>query len=65
LTDLLCLFGKSRDRVNAKVIKGPRLAKMMDPKTMPFDVKRIMGGGFKPSSKREALMDWVRRHDEY
>src|SRR5688500_16254797 len=25
-----------RDRVNAKVMKDPRLAKMMDPKAMPF-----------------------------
>ena len=34
-----------RDRVNAKVMKDPRLAKM--PKIMPFDVKRIVYGGFK------------------
>jgi uncharacterized protein YbaA (DUF1428 family) len=34
-----------RDRVNAKVMKDPRLAKM--PKTMPFDVKRMAYGGFK------------------
>ena len=36
-----------RDRVNANVMKDPRLAKMMDPKAMPFDVKRMMYGGFK------------------
>jgi uncharacterized protein YbaA (DUF1428 family) len=36
-----------RDRVNARVMKDPRLAKMMDPKAMPFDVKRMMYGGFK------------------
>ena len=36
-----------RDRVNAKVMKDPRLAKMMDPKAMPFDAKRMMYGGFK------------------
>jgi uncharacterized protein YbaA (DUF1428 family) len=36
-----------RDRVNAKVMKDPRLAKMMDPKAMPFDVKRMVYGGFK------------------
>jgi uncharacterized protein YbaA (DUF1428 family) len=36
-----------RDRVNAKVMKDPRLAEMMDPKAMPFDVKRMMYGGFK------------------
>ncbi|MGH7265836.1 MAG: DUF1428 domain-containing protein [Candidatus Rokuibacteriota bacterium] len=35
-----------RDRVNAKVMKDPRLAKMMDPKSMPFDVKRMVYGGF-------------------
>jgi uncharacterized protein YbaA (DUF1428 family) len=36
-----------RDRVNAKVMKDPRLASMMDPKAMPFDVKRMVYGGFK------------------
>ena len=36
-----------RDRVNAKVLKDPRLAKMMDPKAMPFDFKRMVYGGFK------------------
>ena len=36
-----------RDRVNAKVMKDPRLAKMMDPKSMPFDGKRMFWGGFK------------------
>lgn len=36
-----------RDRVNAKVMKDPRLAGMMDPKAMPFDVKRMSYGGFK------------------
>jgi uncharacterized protein YbaA (DUF1428 family) len=35
-----------RDRVNAKVMKDPRLADMMDMKKMPFDVKRMMYGGF-------------------
>jgi len=35
-----------RDRVNAKVMKDPRLAKM-DPKSMPFDSKRMVYGGFK------------------
>ena len=34
-----------RDRVNAKVMKDPRLD--MDPKSMPFDVKRMSYGGFK------------------
>jgi uncharacterized protein YbaA (DUF1428 family) len=36
-----------RDRVNAKVMKDPRLASMMDPKAMPFDPKRMVYGGFK------------------
>ncbi len=36
-----------RDRVNAKVMKDPRLAGMMDNKAMPFDVKRMVYGGFK------------------
>ena len=38
---------RHRDRVNARVMKDPRLAKMMDPKTMPFDSKRMANGGFK------------------
>ena len=36
-----------RDSVNAKVMKDPRLAEMMDPKNMPFDGKRMFWGGFK------------------
>jgi uncharacterized protein YbaA (DUF1428 family) len=36
-----------RDRVNAKVMKDPRLTKMMNPKAMPFDGKRMIFGGFK------------------
>jgi len=36
-----------RDRVNAKVMKDPRLASMMHLKSMPFDVKRMLYGGFK------------------
>src|SRR5262249_31933506 len=35
-----------RDRVNAKVMKDPRLAGM-DPKKLPFDGKRMFWGGFK------------------
>ena len=38
---------KHRDRVNAKVMKDPRIASMMDPKSMPFDGKRLIYGGFK------------------
>jgi uncharacterized protein YbaA (DUF1428 family) len=36
-----------RDRVIKKVMSDPRLAKMMDPKKMPFDGKRMIWGGFK------------------
>ena len=36
-----------RDRVMKKVMSDPRLAKMMDPKKMPFDGKRMIWGGFK------------------
>ena len=38
---------KHRDRVNAKAMKDPRLAHMMDPKAMPFDSKRMVFGGFR------------------
>jgi len=36
-----------RDSVNAKVMKAPRISKMCDPKSMPFDCKRMLYGGFK------------------
>ena len=35
-----------RDRVNAKVMKDPRIANM-DMKSMPFDSKRMTYGGFR------------------
>jgi uncharacterized protein YbaA (DUF1428 family) len=38
-----------RDRVNAKVMKDPRMTEMT---TMPFDVKRMAMGGF------EELLGW-------
>jgi uncharacterized protein YbaA (DUF1428 family) len=38
---------KQRDKVNALVMKDPRLDKMIDPKNMPFDGKRMFWGGFK------------------
>jgi uncharacterized protein YbaA (DUF1428 family) len=38
---------KDRDRVNAKVMKDPRLNSMMSGKDMPFDGKRLIYGGFK------------------
>jgi uncharacterized protein YbaA (DUF1428 family) len=36
-----------RDRVNAKVMKDPKLNEMMQNAPMPFDVKRMVYGGFK------------------
>jgi len=35
-----------RDRINEKVMKDPRVKDAMDPKTMPFDGKRMFYGGF-------------------
>jgi uncharacterized protein YbaA (DUF1428 family) len=35
-----------RDKVNAKVMKDPRLSASMDPRKMPFDIKRMSFGGF-------------------
>ncbi len=37
---------KHRDSVNEKIMKDPRLEKMMDPNDMPFDMKRMSYGGF-------------------
>lgn len=36
-----------RDKVNAKVMKDPDLMAGMDMKKMPFDVARMLYGGFK------------------
>jgi uncharacterized protein YbaA (DUF1428 family) len=36
-----------RDRVNAKVMNDQRRANMMDPRSMPFDPKRMVYGGLK------------------
>ncbi|HEX2861916.1 MAG TPA: DUF1428 domain-containing protein [Lacunisphaera sp.] len=38
---------KHRDRVNAKVMKDPAITSMMDGKDSPFDMKRMVYGGFK------------------
>jgi uncharacterized protein YbaA (DUF1428 family) len=38
---------RDRDRVNAKVMADPRMKKMMEKGPMPFDVKRMVYGGFK------------------
>jgi uncharacterized protein YbaA (DUF1428 family) len=35
-----------RDKVNAKVMKDVRLDQMMESQKMPFDVKRMLYGGF-------------------
>jgi uncharacterized protein YbaA (DUF1428 family) len=35
-----------RDEVNKKVMADPRIKDDMDPKTMPFDAKRMIMGGF-------------------
>ena len=35
-----------RDRVNGKVMADPRLKSMMDTKSLPFDAKRMIYGGF-------------------
>jgi uncharacterized protein YbaA (DUF1428 family) len=36
-----------RDRVNARVMKDDRIAKMMAGKAMPFDPRRMAYGGFR------------------
>ena len=36
-----------RNRINKAVMKDPRIAKQMQGKAMPFDVKRMSFGGFK------------------
>jgi uncharacterized protein YbaA (DUF1428 family) len=36
-----------RDRIMAKVMKDKRLGDMMDTKSLPFDAKRMIFGGFK------------------
>lgn len=37
---------KDRDRVNAAVMKDPRMSKPIGPEKMPFDPKRMVCGGF-------------------
>ena len=36
-----------RDRVNAKVMKDPRITRMMEKDMMPFDMRRMAYGGFR------------------
>lgn len=46
---------KERDRVNAAVMKDPRLASMADPETdLPFDMMRMIFGGFEVAVKAQA-----------
>jgi uncharacterized protein YbaA (DUF1428 family) len=47
VADITYKSRKDRDRINAKVMKDPRLASMMNMKAMPFDGKRMIYGGFK------------------
>ena len=35
-----------RDKVNAKVMNDPRMKKMMENSSMPFELKRMVYGGF-------------------
>jgi uncharacterized protein YbaA (DUF1428 family) len=44
---VLYINRKERDRIMAAVMADKRLAKYMDPKTLPFDGKRMVWGGFK------------------
>ena len=46
LSFILYRSRKHRDRVNAKAMKDRRLAAFMNPKTLPFDAKRMFYGGF-------------------
>jgi uncharacterized protein YbaA (DUF1428 family) len=38
---------RERDKISARFMSDPRLKKYMDPKTLPFDGKRMFWGGFK------------------
>jgi uncharacterized protein YbaA (DUF1428 family) len=37
----------ARDRINAKAMQDPRMAGMMDMNALPFDMTRMVTGGFK------------------
>lgn len=39
---------RHRDQVMKKVMSDPRLCAMMDGSSMPFDMKRMIWGGFQP-----------------
>jgi uncharacterized protein YbaA (DUF1428 family) len=36
-----------RDAVNAKIMKDPRIMNLCSPKSLPFDCKRMLYGGFR------------------
>lgn len=38
---------RDRDRINGKIMKDPRIARMMTPDATPFDPKKMSYGGFK------------------
>jgi uncharacterized protein YbaA (DUF1428 family) len=38
---------RDRDRVNKKVMSDKRITGSMDPKSMPFDARRMIYGGFR------------------
>lgn len=38
---------RDRDRINRQAMADPRLTAIMDPKSLPFDGKRMFFGGFK------------------
>ena len=38
---------RDRDRVNKKVMSDKRITGFMDPKSMPFDARRMIYGGFR------------------
>ena len=38
---------RDRDRVNRKVMSDKRISASMDPKSMPFDARRMIYGGFR------------------
>jgi uncharacterized protein YbaA (DUF1428 family) len=50
-----------RDRINAKVMKDPRLANMMDPKTLPFDGSACSGADSKSWSTLELATHIAKR----
>lgn len=39
---------KERDRIMKKVMGDPRMASMINSKSLPFDAKRMFFGGFRP-----------------